>query len=226
MADHHYNFLKRNKINILQFSFGPFQENTYVIWTDNERSAYIIDPGMSNHQEEEAFLTAIQEHHLEPTAIYNTHCHIDHIMGVGFLQKKFQLPFFHHPLEITNTHRSEQMSALWNIPYSAPIWPGKDLLEGTSLNFGGEKMDVIWVPGHCEGHLAFIHHDSGTIISGDVLFKESIGRTDLPGGSMEILKNSIHLLYQYPEDFWVLSGHGPNTTIGHEKLHNPFFRAD
>lgn len=225
MADQHYNFLKRNKINLIQFAFGPFQENTYVIWADGDRNAYAIDPGMSNAQEENIFIEALQHFNLELTAIYNTHCHIDHILGVAFLQRKFAVPFFHHPLEESNITRSEQMSSLWNIPFLAPITKGKDLLEGVLLEIGSEVLETILVPGHCTGHLAFIHHPSSTILSGDVLFRESIGRTDLPGGSIEEIQKSIYRLYEFPDDYVVLSGHGPTTSIGHEKKNNPFFPA-
>ncbi len=225
MADQHYNFLKRNKINLIQFVFGPFQENTYIIWEDGNQNAVAIDPGMSNSQEERIFLQALHDFHLKLTAIYNTHCHIDHILGVAFLQRQFHVPFYHHPLEENNIVRSEQMSTLWNIPFSAPIDKGNDLVEGTALEIGTEVLTTIFVPGHCTGHLAFIHHASGTILSGDVLFRESIGRTDLPGGSIEEIQMSIYRLYEFPDDYVVFSGHGPATTIGHEKKHNPFFPA-
>jgi glyoxylase-like metal-dependent hydrolase (beta-lactamase superfamily II) len=223
MSYQHYNLYKRNKINIIQFVFGPFQENTFVIWSENNQQAIVIDPGMSNGQEENIFQNALQEHNLILKAIYNTHCHIDHIMGVGYLQKKDSIVFYHHPTEESNIHRSSQMSALWNIPYSPPIEKGKSLTEGETWQIGEEIFEVIEVPGHCEGHLAFIHHDSKTIFSGDVIFRESIGRTDLPGGNIDVIQNSIYRLYTFPNEYVIFNGHGPETTIGHEKNHNPFF---
>lgn len=220
-----YNLYKRDKIEILQFSFGPFQENTYVLFIKDHPHCFIIDPGMSNTMEEKILEDALNYFQLIPTHIYNTHCHIDHIMGVAFLQKKYKIPFYHHPQEEHNITRSEQMSLLWNIPYSAPLEKGCSLEEGDVFSIDDVTFDVIAVPGHSEGHLAFIQKESGIIISGDVLFRESIGRTDLPGGSMDILEKSVQQLYLFPEEYEIFCGHGPNTTIGHEKRMNPFFRS-
>jgi hydroxyacylglutathione hydrolase len=225
MSSTQYNLYKRNKIEILQFTFGPFQENTYVIFLKDQSQCLIIDPGMSNAMEEKIFEETLNYFQLVPTQIFNTHCHIDHIMGVAFLQKKYNLPFYHHPKEESNIARSEQMSLLWNIPYSSPLEKGSSLMGGDVFSIEDQSFDIIEVPGHSEGHLAFIQKESGIILSGDVLFRESIGRTDLPGGSMDILEQSVQQLYLLPDDYEIFCGHGPNTTIGHEKRMNPFFRS-
>lgn len=224
MSSTQYNLYKRNKIQIIQFCFGPFQENTYVLFTEGSQNSIVIDPGMSNQQEEQIFEETLLHFNLIPSHIYNTHCHIDHIMGVAFLQKKFNTPFHHHPKEESNIHRSEQMSALWGIPYMAPIEKGIALIDGEQFSINDCPFNIIDVPGHAEGHVAFIQQECGIILSGDVLFKESIGRTDLPGGSIDILEKSVRHLYQLPNEFEIFSGHGSNTTIGHEKKFNPFFR--
>ncbi len=216
--------IKRNNLTVCCWTFGPFQENTYLITNDNGIGT-LIDPGMSNSAEEISILNFVQENNITIDQIVNTHCHIDHILGNDFAKKQWNVPLLYHELEESNIRRSIQMSSLWGIPYTPSPQADQYIDENSLISIAKFSVDTWLVPGHCTGHLAFIHHDSKSIFSGDVLFRESIGRVDLPGGDADQIEQSILRLYTLPDDYVVFSGHGPLTTIGHEKLHNPFVKG-
>lgn len=204
------------------FTFNSFQENTYILF-DESKKAIIIDPGMMDEDEENLFIDFIEKNNLTPSCIINTHCHIDHILGVKFLVEKFNIPFHAHKNEIVMIERSSSVSLMYGIPFQGCPLPHQFIDESSAFFLGDEKLEFLFVPGHSPGHLAIIIHSLKTIIAGDVLFKGSVGRVDLPGCNPQDLVESIQKkMYQLPNEYSVLPGHGEFTTIGEEKKSNYF----
>jgi glyoxylase-like metal-dependent hydrolase (beta-lactamase superfamily II) len=212
-------------MNIQSFQFNAFSENTYVI-SNSEKQAIIIDPGMSNRLEESEFLSWLKSEELTVVDVWLTHCHIDHIMGLDFCFREFGLKGIAHELDKVNIERSELVAGMYGIPYTAGPEPEYLLQEG-KMNRHGFETDVLFVPGHSPGHVAFYFNDVGVVFGGDVLFERSIGRTDLPGGDFDTLATSIRTkMYTLPEETVIYSGHGDTTTIGAEKRENPFIKGE
>ena len=208
------------------FAFNPFVENTYVL-SDETKEAVIIDPGCSHAAEEKELYTYIETNGLKPVALLNTHCHIDHVLGNRFVQNRYKLPLQAHKLETSNIDRSEQMASMFGMP--APDSPAieKFLDQGDVVTFGNTKLEVLFTPGHASGHIAFYDRAGGYVIAGDVLFRQSVGRTDLPGGSFDVLYKSImEVLMPLGDAIKIYPGHGPETTLGYEKVNNPFLQAE
>jgi glyoxylase-like metal-dependent hydrolase (beta-lactamase superfamily II) len=216
--------IKRNKIEVHCFTVGPFQENTFVVVHDSQKIS-IIDPGVSNSHEEMTLKNLIQDCHLPVQQILNTHCHIDHVLGNDFCVQQYKAPLYYSAKDEYNLERAVQMSELWSIPYKPSPLANSYIEEGDSILWGESGVDIWHVPGHCSGHLAFIDHENRCIFSGDVLFYESIGRIDLPGGDADEIEKSIQRVYTLPDDYIIFCGHGQPTSIGHEKIHNPFFKG-
>jgi len=212
-------------IHIKSFVCNPYQENTYLLYDDNGTTA-IIDPGMYGPGEEEAVRTFIETQGLEPTLLLNTHCHVDHVLGNRYIYEQYGLlPQFHEgelPLLMEVQNYAPQMGIRYD---PSPI--GETFLpDSGSIHFGPNELTLISAPGHSPAHLCFYHRTQGFLIGGDVLFRNSIGRTDLPGGNHQLLLTSItQKLYTLPDETVVYPGHGPETTIGYEKQTNPFIRA-
>ncbi len=204
------------------FTFNAFQENSYVLVNEN-KEAIFIDPGMMDQEEENVMLNFISKNDLTPLFILNTHCHIDHILGVKFLVEKFQIPFYAHQHETVMIERSASVSLMYGIPYSGCPLPDRFIDESDSFEFGKDKIELLYVPGHSPGHLALVIHSQRMVIGGDVLFKGSVGRVDLPGCNAQDLISSIQgKIYKLPNDYSVFPGHGEATTIGYEKENNYF----
>ena len=212
-------------IELKSFSFNPFQENTWLIWNEN-RDCVIIDPGCESSLEEKKLLEFISVSNLKPIAIWLTHCHIDHVLGLNFCLQQWQIPYFLHQKETAQLKAVQAYAPSYGFHgFQMPELQGIEICEGEIL-MGIEKFSILDVPGHSPGHVAFFHEDSGILISGDVLFRESIGRTDLPGGDFKILEQSIRQkIYALPTATRILPGHGPETTVGHEMKFNPFVSA-
>lgn len=206
-------------LKIAKFTFNPLSENTFVFYKDGK--AVVIDPGMYEKHEEEAFSKFLVDKELELVKIVNTHCHLDHVAGAFFLQNKYNVPFY-IPQDEVEVLKSSVVSAEH---YGLHLFKHVEEFE-TIENFGkidvlGESFDILHVPGHSPGHLAFYNENEKVLINGDVLFKGSFGRYDLPGGDLKVLKNNIKTkLFTLPEDTIVLCGHGPQTTIGEERESN------
>ncbi|WP_437920115.1 MBL fold metallo-hydrolase [Sphingobacterium sp. LRF_L2] len=212
-------------LNVHSFVFNPFQENTYLVF-DAEGTCAIFDPGMSSLSEEKIFLSFIQENKLKPTALYNTHCHIDHVLGNRFVFEEFGLIPQLHEGEVPVLVAVENRAPMFGIRYETSPIPEVFLEENQYINIGAHKLKILLVPGHSPAHLCFYAEEAHFLIGGDVLFKNSIGRTDLPGGNHEqLLTNIRHKIYSLPEETIVYPGHGPSTTVGFEKRTNPFIRA-
>lgn len=213
-------------ISVRKFTFNPFQENTYLIEGDN-KECLIIDPGCSNRQENETLLNYIESNNLKPVMLLNTHCHIDHVLGNHLIAKTFSLPLHAHELEKPVLASGTTVSTMYGVPYIPSPEIEVFLLEKKPLTFSGTAIELIHAPGHSPGSICFYFREHGFLIGGDVLFYNSIGRTDLPLGDHDTLLTSIRTkLYFLPDDTNVFSGHGPETTIGHEKQNNPFVRFE
>lgn len=212
-------------IRIKSFVCNPYQENTYVLYDDTGAAA-IVDPGMYGPQEEKQLSDFISAEGLTPELLLNTHCHIDHVLGNRYVYDTYGLlPQFHEgelPLLVEVQNYAPQMGIRYDV---SPI--AETFLPATgSITFGEKELTLIFAPGHSPAHLCFYNKAEGFLIGGDVLFRNSIGRTDLPGGNHQQLLDSIaQQLYVLPEDTVVYPGHGPETTIGHEKKTNPFIRG-
>ncbi len=212
-------------MKIKTFEFNPLGVNTYVL-SDETGECVVIDAACYYSDEQELLLNYLLDHDFVVKHLINTHLHFDHLFGVKLLADRFDLPLLHHPddaflLEDIATHMG-----LFGFPsHHVDFKPGRSIhiKEGDSVSFGNHTLQILHVPGHSPGSIAFYEAEAAVVISGDALFNSGIGRTDLPRGSYETLTASIrNKLYQLPEKTCVYPGHGPFTTIGNEKRHNPF----
>lgn len=210
-------------IKIQSFTFNPFQENTYIAIDTLSKDCIIFDPGCSDINENKRLLSYIAKEQLNPVRLINTHCHIDHVLGNHIIAGKFALPLEAHRGEIPVLEANVQVSKMYGIPYIISPDISTFIESGDQIELGNYTFEVRFTPGHSPASLCFIEHESKQIIAGDVLFLGSIGRTDLPGGSYKTLIESIGTqLMTLPDDYIVYCGHGPSTTIGHERRTNPF----
>lgn len=211
-------------LSVQSFTFNPFSENTYLVYNQNG-DCIIIDPGTYNAREQEELTGFIYGNGLSPKMLLNTHCHIDHIFGNTFCSEKFNLPLQIHPQELPVLASGRSSAALYNLQYHESVSPGGFLQANSSLFLGEDEIRILFTPGHSPGSVSFYCRESGFVIAGDALFKNSIGRTDLPGGDYQTLIQSIRQeLLTLEEDTVVYSGHGPATSIGDEKRFNPFLQ--
>ena len=209
-------------IRLHYFTFNPFQENTYILSAE-DGSAIVIDPGCYTEEEEQELITYLEKEHLKPVRLLNTHCHLDHVFGNAFVAKFYGLEVEIHPGEQIVLDQALSMSHLYGIPMTPSPVPKHSLLPGISIPLGDDQLEILFTPGHSPASISLYCKNQGFLIAGDVLFQESIGRTDLPGGNMAILLKSIReAFFVLPDDTLVYPGHGPHTTIGHERRHNPF----
>jgi glyoxylase-like metal-dependent hydrolase (beta-lactamase superfamily II) len=209
-------------IHIKKFIFNPFQVNTYVLY-DETGEAVIIDAACSNSNEEKAISRFIEENNLKPVMLLSTHTHIDHILGNPFIADQYGLELMAHADSEVYLDRAPDYAAGYGLPLSRVEPVKKYLTDGQILGFGTSSLKVLHTPGHAVGSVCFYSEDHGFVVVGDVLFHQSIGRTDLPGGDYDVLKNSIwSKLFVLNDSTVVLPGHGPETTIGNEKVSNPF----
>lgn len=211
-------------LTVQSFTFNPVQENTYVLY--NEKGACcIIDPGCYFASEEKALTDFIEQKGLKPTLLLNTHCHLDHIFGNRFIQKKYGLSLHLHPAEKAVLDYGPAMGQLWQLPFDNYDGELIFLNEGDMVTIDEDQLHVLLTPGHSPGSISFYDKEAKFLISGDVLFQGSVGRTDLPGGDFNTLEESIKTkLYTLPEDVIVYPGHGDSTTIGDEMKGNPFVK--
>jgi glyoxylase-like metal-dependent hydrolase (beta-lactamase superfamily II) len=205
------------------FEFNPFAENTYVVF-DETGECVLFDPGCYDFEERSALKIFIEEKNLRPVRLINTHCHLDHVFGNAFVAKTWNLGLEIHAGELPVLQRFEQMSQMFGIPYAEmPPMPSRFIEAGEVLEFGHTRLKALFTPGHSPASLSFYCEKEGFVVAGDVLFLESIGRTDLPGGDFKTLIQSIRSqLFTLPDETLVYPGHGPATTIRHEKEYNPF----
>lgn len=203
---------------------APFEENTYIVWRDGSAEALVFDPGL----EPEAILAELKDNGLTVAAILNTHGHADHIAGNQALKEAFPSA----PL-IIGVNEARLLGDAWanlSAPFGMPVVsPPADqtVAEGDVVEAAGFRLEVFEIPGHSPGHVVFLLRGRPCVVfGGDVLFRGSIGRTDFPGGSFDALASGIRdKLYTLPDDTLLYPGHGPVTTVGHEKRTNPFVAA-
>ena len=209
-------------ITVKKFVFNPFLENTLVLY-DESSECIIIDPGCESAAEREMIVSYIAENQLTPIKVVNTHCHIDHILGISFIAENYSVPVYIHRADLPLIERSMDQAEIFGLELSEAPAVTDFLEDGDPAGFGNSELRVLHVPGHSPGGIALYNGEQKFLIAGDVLFQGSIGRTDLPGGDYETLIRGIkEKLLILDEDTLVYSGHGPETTIGEEKNNNPF----
>lgn len=209
-------------LHVKSFVFNEFQENTYVVWDQTGQCA-IIDPGCMYAHEQMQLSTFIASNGLNPTFLLNTHCHIDHVLGNVYVSEKYGLPLHLHEGELFTYQETKKWTAMFGIPPLTPPAQLQFLAPGDKITLGEYSFEVLFTPGHSIASVSFYFKDAGVVFAGDVLFKGSIGRTDLPGGNMRTLLTSIkEQLMVLPNETKVYSGHMEETTIGHEKTSNPY----
>ena len=209
---------------IKRFTFNPVQENTYILYNENNE-CIIIDPGCYFDSEKEEFTTFIKNHKLEPKLLLNTHCHLDHVFGNKFIAEEYKLTLNTHLLEKEILEMAPASGLMFNLPFDNYQGDVIYLKEGDVISLGDDELEVIHAPGHSPGSVCFYCQKQNFLIGGDVLFQNSIGRTDLPYGNHEaLIKNIKEKLFKLPPDVTVYPGHGPETTIGSEIEGNPYLQ--
>ncbi len=211
-------------MNIHCFTFNDFSENTYIL-CDETRDCIIVDPGCNNSYEREELIDFINDQKLNPVILVNTHCHIDHVLGNRFVSNQFKLSLQAHRLEEAVLMSCLPVSHMYGIPYDPSPSIGVYLQENDVISFGNITLSILFTPGHSPGSICLHHLESHSLIGGDVLFYNSIGRADLPGGDYDTLLASIrNKIFTLDDQTVVYPGHGPKTTVGYEKAYNPFFQ--
>ena len=213
-------------MKIVRFIFQLFGINTYVVWNEDTHCAAVVDPGMMTEKEENALSSFIEKNGLKVTNLINTHMHIDHAAGNDFVMKAYQVNLSAHPLEKELGAMLGNQAKMFQLDFEPE---GSEITtylnDGDVVKIGDGTLKVLHVPGHSPGSIALYSEKDGFLISGDALFANSIGRTDLMGGSMPQLVNAIKTkLLKLPDETVVYPGHGDPTTIGWEKEHNPYLR--
>lgn len=209
------------KLSVHTLPYNPFQENTYVV-SDSSNNCVIIDPGCYTSEEKKHLKSTIDELGLKVLALLNTHCHIDHVLGNSFVQREYQVEFYMHRDDLPTLNAIPNYAHLYGFEgYEPSPQPDHFLEDHQQISFGEISFEVIFGPGHAPGHIAFYNAENKFLIGGDILFKGSFGRVDLPGGDIEILKKTIHeRIFTLPSETIVYPGHGPSTTIAEEKTSN------
>jgi glyoxylase-like metal-dependent hydrolase (beta-lactamase superfamily II) len=224
-------------LTVKSFVFSPLQENTYVLFNQKD-ACCIIDPGCYFGPERMELKEYIEQQGLTPKILLNTHCHLDHVFGNKFVYDTWDLPLHLHEKERAVLEEAPAMGVEWELPFEqyrgelidlrpgeAVSWDGGEIRVGKGMGGGADALTILFLPGHSPGSVGFYCPAQGFLIGGDVLFRGSIGRPDLPGGDYGTLLRSIREeLWKLPDDTIVYSGHGEPTTIGWERAHNPFLR--
>ena len=212
-------------MNIEVIPQNPWQVNTIILW-DETKECVIIDPGCFNDEEKQQLMDFITSNRLKPVRLLHTHLHLDHVFGTGVIAETYNLKPEAHPDDEFFINQTKDYAAQFGVTIDEnPPELGNYLNDGDKITFGNTTLEVIHVPGHSPGGVALFNEIDKTLVAGDVLFKDSIGRTDLPGGEHDtLLANIKSKLFTLPEDTVVYPGHGPTTTIGYEKESNPFLQ--
>jgi hydroxyacylglutathione hydrolase len=204
------------------FVFNPVQENTYLLYNE-QGSGIMIDPGCYFEEERDELLQFMEQNKIHLRLLLNTHCHLDHVFGNQWIHERYGLLLHIHEKEKQVLDFAPTSGLMWNLPFDNYNGELAWLKEGEEILLDDDRLAIRFTPGHSPGHVCFYCKEQGFVIGGDVLFQGSIGRTDLPGGNFNTLISSIKTqLFPLPDETIVYSGHGPQTTIGHEKKHNQF----
>lgn len=210
-------------ITVKKFVFNSFQVNTYVLF-DETKECVIIDAACYEDFEKEELVEYIAKEGLKPVRLLDTHCHIDHILGNNFVADKYNLGIEIHRDGLPFHKDVKNQGKAFGFDLEPLTEPGNFFKDGDKVKFGNSELEVLYTPGHADGSVCFLNRKQKFVIVGDVLFNQSIGRTDLPTGDYDLLIKSIReKLFTLPDDFTVYPGHGPETSIGFEKVNNPYF---
>ena len=208
-------------MKIQKFIFNLFQVNTYVIYDNDE--CIIIDPGNETSDEHQRLIDFIEQNKLKPKFILNTHCHLDHVVGINKLKNYFNIDFYANNKDQYLIDNLEAVAKSYNINLSGIPTINRNISSKEKIKVGSSILDILEVPGHTPGHIAIFSQQEQFVLTGDVLFKDTIGRTDLPGGDLDQLMNSIVTqILPLGDEVLIYPGHGPNSKIGEERKNNPF----
>lgn len=209
-------------VQVKIFTFNPIEENTYILFNE-KKQCVIIDPGCYFPDEKEALKSFIDKKNLIPVILLNTHCHLDHVFGNKFIADTYNLPLRLHKKEQAMLQMAPASGLMFNLPFDNYQGEFIFLEENDSVYLGEDELTVLDTPGHSPGSICLYCRNQQFVIAGDVLFENSIGRTDLPGGDLQTLINSIRKkLFLLPDEVIVYPGHGNQTTIGAERKYNPY----
>jgi glyoxylase-like metal-dependent hydrolase (beta-lactamase superfamily II) len=210
---------------VKSFVFNAIQENTYIV-SDSTKACMIIDPGCYSAAECNVLADYIKKEQLRVVGLINTHGHIDHVLGNAFVKQTFSVSLAAHRLCVEEIKSVPLYASMYGFPAYQESVVDSFLEEGDTIKFGETALEVLYVPGHAAGHIALYSPIEKKIFSGDVLFRGSVGRTDLPGGNAQVLIKTIkEKMYALPNETIVYCGHGQTTTIGYEKQNNPYVRG-
>jgi len=210
-------------IKIETFVFNMFAVNTFVVWDEETKEAAVIDAGTSGLAEEELLDDYITKNDLKIKFLINTHCHIDHILGCSFVKEKYNPQFLVPEKDVPLFQNAHLQASAFGVDYKEPPKPDRFITEEEELLLGKTKIKFLFTPGHTPGEYCIYFEEDKICITGDVLFREGIGRTDLWGGDYNQLIRSIETkLFTLPGDVTIYPGHGEPSTISHEMTNNPF----
>ena len=198
---------------------GAFDETCWLVLDPATSRAVLVDPGA----EGERLVRAVEASGATLDAIWLTHAHVDHVLGIAAVKRVWDVPIYMHPLDRPVFDRTELMAQMFGLPFDQPPLPERELAEGDVLTLGPLSFDVMHTPGHAPGHVTI--HGHGVAFVGDCLFRGSVGRVDLPFCVPQDLTRSLERIAALPDDTVVHPGHGPETTIGHERRTNPFLNG-
>jgi glyoxylase-like metal-dependent hydrolase (beta-lactamase superfamily II) len=208
-------------LKVICLTTGSFAQNGYIVGDPETGEAVVVDPG----EDAELFLRRLATEQLTPKAIWLTHAHLDHVLGVKRVVEETKAPIYLHPDDLPLYRKAGEQASWFGMRADPPPEPDQKLADGDILYVGNSKFEVRHLPGHSPGSVVFV--GPGLVLVGDVLFAGSVGRTDLPGGDTRLLFTGIRdKLLTLPDHTVVYPGHGPETTIGRERATNPFLAGD
>ena len=206
-------------VNVQTITVGAFQENCYLLVDDRANRAVIVDPG----SEGDRLIDAVERSGATLEAIWITHAHVDHVGAVASIKRKWDVPIYLHPLDRRLYEAASRQAEVYGVPFEQPPPPDREFSDGQRVKVGEREMTVMHAPGHAPGHVVI--HGDGIALVGDCLFAGSIGRTDLPFSNPPQLSATLEKLAALPPDTVVYPGHGVETTIGEERISNPFLNG-
>ena len=198
---------------------GAFQENSYLVVDESLQRAVIVDPG----GEGQRLVGEIERSKATLDAIWITHAHVDHVGAIASVKERWNVPIYLHPNDRRLFEAAGRQAEVYGVPFEEPPAPDKEFADGQRLSVGSVEMSVMHTPGHSPGHVVI--HGNGIALVGDCLFAGSIGRTDLPMSNPQQLADSLKKIAALPAETVVYPGHGPETTIGEERISNPFLNG-
>jgi hydroxyacylglutathione hydrolase len=206
-------------VNVLTITVGAFQENSYLVVDKDSQHAVIVDPG----GEPQRLIGEIERSKATLDAIWITHAHVDHVGAIASVKERWNVPVYLHPADRRLYEAAGRQAEVYGLPFEEPPTPEEEFVDGQKLQVGSAEMWVMHTPGHSPGHVVI--HGNGIALVGDCLFAGSIGRTDLPMSNPQQLSESLKKIASLPPETVVYPGHGPDTTIGEERVSNPFLNG-